>query len=770
MGGMAIYRNFASINHFYQTLIDKTMKIKNFFLFALLCSMATGATAQTYYKNKAYQWKGNEIIQGKEKGRAVSATEMTSNYQRKIDGGFMGWENDPINRQRWTLSRDLAALPQYTGGSLLEQANYNLSLQESLEAIETDQTFRTGIFWGGVWTRDVSYSILHALAQLHPEISKNSLLAKVNANNRIIQDTGTGGAWPCSTDRTTWILAAWELYKVTGEKEWLDCIYPVIRNTIEDDRIVAYDPETKLMRGETSYLDWREQEYPSWMQPNDIYQSETLGTTAVHYQSLRILSEISRLEGQSAESAKYAAWANDLAEGINRHLWIEEKGYYGIYLYGRRHQTLHPQSETLGEALAILFGIADEARARRITASVVNMPFGTPCIYPNLGDQPPYHNDATWPFVQGYWMRANAKAGNEEGLLHSISSIYRGATLWLSNQENYVVYDGDYGNTQINSARQLWSVAANLAVVPAIYFGINYELDGIHFTPFVPKVMKGERTLANFRYRDAVLTMTVKGFGNQIKRFVLDGQEMQQPLFPANLKGEHTIVMELSNQQPERVGVTYAENRYQPNTPVVKLQANQLTWEAIPGAATYRVMKNGVEIAKVETTTATCQGEGEYQVQALDATGFPSFASEPIYVDGANQVQLYEVEQYAKASDGKNVCISRNENILITIPVEIPADGTYAIDWRYANGNGPINTENKCATRLLKVDGRTIGVSVFAQRGENKWDNWGWSSVMCASLKAGHHTLTLEFADCVENMNITENKALLDQLRIVRIK
>ena len=128
------------------------------------------------------------------------------------------------------------------------------------------------------------------------------------------------------------------------------------------------------------------------------------------------------------------------------------------------------------------------------------------------------------------------------------------------------------------------------------------------------------------------------------------------------------------------------------------------------------------------------------------------------------------MEQYAKASDGKNVCISRNENILITIPVEIPADGTYAIDWRYANGNGPINTENKCATRLLKVDGRTIGVSVFAQRGENKWDNWGWSSVMCASLKAGHHTLTLEFADCVENMNITENKALLDQLRIVRIK
>lgn len=736
----------------------------------MLCISASCVTSQTYFKNKAYQWKGNEIIQGKEKGRALSATEMVSNYQRKVDGGFMGWDNDPINRQRWTLNRDISALPRYTGGSLIEQANYNLSLQESVEAIEPDNTFRTGVFWGGVWTRDVSYSILHALAQLHPEISKTSLLAKINANNRIVQDTGTGGAWPCSTDRTTWILAAWEVYKVTGEKAWLDRIYPVIRNTVEDDRVVAYDPTTKLMRGETSFLDWREQEYPVWMQPNDIYQSETLGTTMVHYQSLRILSEISRLEGQPREADKYAQWADDLAEGINRHLWMEEKGYYGIYLYGRRHLSLHPQSETLGEALAILFGVAGEERARRMTASVVNMPFGTPCIYPNLADQPPYHNDATWPFVQGYWMRANAKAGNEEGLLHSIASIYRGATLWLSNQENYVVYDGDYGNTQINSARQLWSVAANLAVVTGIYFGINYELDGVHFAPFIPKVMKGERTLANFRYRDAVLSMTVKGFGNQIKRFVLDGQEMEQALFPAHLKGEHTIIMELSNRQPAPIGVTYADNCYQPNTPVVKRQADRLTWDAVEQAVYYRVLKDGVEIAQVKETAAPLQGEGEYQIQAVHANGFPSFASEPIYVDAADRVQTFEVEQFAQPYDEKSVCISRNENILITIPVTIAADGAYAIDWCYANGNGPINTENKCATRLLKIDGETIGASVFAQRGVNEWNNWGWSSVVCASLRAGRHTLTLEFDTCVENMNLMENKALLDRLRIVRIE
>ena len=82
----------------------------------------------------------------------------------------------------------------------------------------------------------------------------------------------------------------------------------------------------------------------------------------------------------------------------------------------------------------------------------------------------------------------------------------------------------------------------------------------------------------------------------------------------------------------------------------------------------------------------------------------------------------------------------------------------------------PIYSENKCATRLLKMDGETVGISVFAQRGLNEWDNWGWSSVESVTLKGGKHTLTLEFADCVENMNMVENKALLKQLRIVKIR
>jgi uncharacterized protein YyaL (SSP411 family) len=40
-------------------------------------------------------------------------------------------------------------------------------------------------------------------------------------NQRIIQDTGTGGSWPVSTDRMIWALAANEIYNVTGDTDWL---------------------------------------------------------------------------------------------------------------------------------------------------------------------------------------------------------------------------------------------------------------------------------------------------------------------------------------------------------------------------------------------------------------------------------------------------------------------------------------------------------------------------------------------------------------------
>lgn len=190
-------------------------------------------------RTSAYSWYSDSIIEKKFKVFPQSSDELVSDYAFK--------------EHRWKQRNDLSAYPRLNCRSSVEKAVYNMALDEMVNVVEPDSTFRTGKLWSGVWTRDVSYSIILSMAYMQPEVAMKSLLCKVNKNNCIIQDTGTGGAWPCSTDRLIWAVAAWEVYKVTGNKQWLDRIYPIIRNSVENDFRVAYDVQTGLFRGNLLY-------------------------------------------------------------------------------------------------------------------------------------------------------------------------------------------------------------------------------------------------------------------------------------------------------------------------------------------------------------------------------------------------------------------------------------------------------------------------------------------------------------------------------------
>lgn len=685
---------------------------------------------------------------------------------------------DPAQSQdkTWKPSTNLPDFSQYKSDFKLENALYNLSLEEMNRAIESDSTLRTGKEWAGVWTRDVSYSIILSMAHLQPEVSMKSLMHKVNTNGRIIQDTGTGGAWPVSSDRMIWAVAAYEIYLVTGNRAWLETIYPIIRNSVEDDLQTVFDPKTGLVKGESSFLDWREQEYPRWMQPADIFQSENLGTSAVHYKALCVLAEISRTMGHPQDAQRYQAVSEKIKAGINQSLWMEDKGFYGQYLYGRNTALLSPRSETLGEALCVLFGIAEGTKAERVIANVPSVPFGTPCFFPNISDIPPYHNDAIWPFVQSYWMWASAKAGNEAGVMHSIGAIYRSAALFLTNQENFVAYSGDWFGTQINSANMLWSLSGNISIVHHLLFGIRFTSDGLAFEPFVPKKLTAKRSLNHFKYRDAILNIQLSGWGNQISSFTLDGVE-QKAFLPTNLKGEHQIKIKLVCQTISSKTITIVEDQYTPVTPVTTFDGKRLSWEKIRQVKNYRVLLNG----KQWKTTTDCFVEipedldGDLQVIAVGESGLASFASEP--VSHFKNVKIYEAETFAPKAilpykdftgDGF-VEISRQINQKIETDIYIDQPGTYIFDWRYANGNGPINTENKCAIRTLLVDGVTAGVQVFPQRGVNLWNSWGWSNDLRIKLSEGSHHIVLEFKPYNENMNLLVNQAMLDCLRVTKV-
>ena len=697
----------------------------------------------------------------------------------------------------WKQTVGTADFPQYRSDFPLADALYNLALEEARRAVEPDSTFRTGKVWAGVWTRDISYSILLAQASLQPRVAMKSLLRKVSADGRIIQDTGTGGAYPCSTDRMVWAVAAWEIYKVTGDAAWLRRVYPVVKRSIEADRQNAYDPETGLVRGESSFLDWREQTYPRWMQPADIAASENLGTNAVHYEANAVLARMARQLGDTAVAARHTRWAATIKDGINEHLWDEDRGYYGQYRYGRLHPVVSPRAEALGEALSVYFGVAGDARARTVVARTPTTPYGISCIYPQIPGLPPYHNNAVWPFVQSFWALAAARVGNEASFAESLAAVYRPAALFLTNKENFVAENGDYAGTQINSSNMLWSLSGSLALVYRGLFGMQFESDRLVFRPFVPRAWGGKRTLGNFHYRGAVLDIEMEGFGRVIKSITLDGQPLAGAAVPATLTGRHALRIVLSSQAPEAAPVHRVANAFAPETPAVTYANGRLRWEPAAGAGgaqanpktpgSYSVLKNGRQLATVSSQEYPVPAgvDAEYQVVAISqqraASGTPglaSFASEPLRLGPSAPGQLVQLETltpraalpYQGYAGSGFVEVSTTRNTRLAIPLTVPAAGLYAVDFRYANGHGPTNTDNKCALRTLRRGAELLGTVVLPQRGVDEWSNWGFSNAVLVRLPAGPTRLVLAYEPANANMNGAVNEAMLDYVRVRRME
>jgi len=672
----------------------------------------------------------------------------------------------------WNLSKDITSYPKYISNFPLSDAIYNLALEEMINAVEPDSTFRTGKEWAGVWTRDISYSIILSMAYLQPQVAKNSLMRKVK-NNRIIQDTGTGGAYPVSTDRMIWAVAAWELYKVSGDRDWLNQAFLIIKNSIEDDLKNAYNKATGMVKGESSFLDWREQTYPRWMQPADIYNSECLGTNAVHYQANIVLSKMAVLLNDFTTAQKHRNIAEKIKNGMNRYLWMKDSGYYAQFLYGRTSSCVSSRSDALGEALCVLFGIANKKQSDVLSRNTPQSEFGIPCIFPHIPGIPPYHNNGIWPFVQSYWAISAAKTGNESAVMQSIAAIYRPAALFLTNKENFVAETGDFAGTQINSDNMLWSLSGNIALVHKVLFGIEFGPDKLIFRPFVPQKMAGHRILNNFKYRNAILNIEMEGFGNSIKHFEMDGKLCKSFSIPQDLKGTHRVKIILNNQH-KSLNVKGVKTVFSPETPIVNQNNTLLNWESVKGASQYQIFRNGKLLTSTENNAFRISERGEYQVAAISMSGLSSFLSEPINVGIDFDELLIKdfVVNNANANCGQPddfIEISQNVNKKIKIPFHIRKDGFYAFSISYVNGNGPVNTENKCAMRSLYIDAKFSGIFVFPQRGKDEWSNIGRTNSKVFFLKKGEHFVTLLFESENENMNGEINQAFVGKLYINQI-
>lgn len=300
----------------------------------------------------------------------------------------------------------------------------------------------------------------------------------------------------------------------------------------------------------------------------------------------------------------------------------------------------------------------------------------------------------------------------------------------------------------------LWCLSGNIALTHKVLFGIDFKKDGLAFHPFVPKALAGTRSLEGFKYRDATLDITVSGYGNEIKSFKVNGKEQSPFIAAKNAKGKMKIDIVMADNTIPEVGVNHVNALNAPLTPITWLEGNNLVWNPIEYIGHYLVVKDGKVVAKTNATVYDASEPGEYQVIGVSTDGVEGFASEP----RSTRKQIF-VETNKVSNDKAST---------LDIPVNVAEEGDYYLTVNYANGNGPVNTENKCAIRTLTVDGDKKGLLVMPQRGRDNWEEYGWSNSVKVHLTPGAHTVGLSFRPENENMNIQTNHAIIGGIKLVK--
>ena len=290
----------------------------------------------------------------------------------------------------------------------------------------------------------------------------------------------------------------------------------------------------------------------------------------------------------------------------------------------------------------------------------------------------------------------------------------------------------------------------------------------MHLHPVIPEPLQGTRTLTNFHYRDAVLSITVIGFGSRVSRMTIDGHDTK-PFVPAGLHGNHAIVIELDNRSHPGLPFNQVESVVAPETPQPLLTDSTLAWQPVAGASIYQVYRDGSLYSTANSTSVAAPPAATLQeLQIATSDGMASFLSEPISVGGV-PLAFPAVPSSAGTGAGAFVILEQSGVTGLSISGEVPADGHYALAFRYANGSGPISTGSRCAVRTLFMDDRRIGPVVLPQRGADAWDQWGWSNIQIVPLAMGRHTIELRFLPADLNMSGTVNTVRIRAVQLERI-
>lgn len=656
--------------------------------------------------------------------------------------------------------------------------------------------FETGKLWNYVWTRDTAYAVDLGLAWLDPPRARNSLLFKVSQRRgggapEIVQDTGTGGGYPVSTDRVVWALGAERVapYLPEGERQAFEATaYEALKNTVETDRRLVFDDVDGLYTGETSFLDWREQTYPAWTAQDVglIAQSKALSTNVLHLRALKYVARLAQTYGDPQDATRYADWAEGLRLAIRKGFLGDSPRSLGTTIGPALAPAVSGQRDALALALATVSDVItlDEA-VEGITSYPVYGDLSV--VFPQQQFTRIYHNRAQWPFVTSYWLLAAKRANHLEAFERSMRTLIGGASTYLSNMENFDaqtgrawVEDGEYSGPVVNSPRQLWSVAGFLGMVYDGLFGVRFDGEALEFSPYVPGNLSwfaGQRklTLKNLQFHKKTLTVDLELPPSFAGPMVLDHVRIHETrverVVVSELEDDATISVVLKPYPNDSAGAATEQTVvdpqdwtqiYAPRTPritdVSRTQDGQIrvTWdrgdEVEP--VLFDVARDGVTVARdIAGTTWT------------DALADPEkswcYTVESRFEQGENrshwsQVQCWWGENYRNIwnffprdftsyvgrwgeDHGRtHVALTQANDHIELGPFQPQRSGRHWLQATFGNGAARVDTGIACGVlRVDLVDATTNNVlktGAWILPGHGSWDAWADSNLMEVDL------------------------------------
>lgn len=606
-------------------------------------------------------------------------------------------------------------------------------------------------------TRHTPYSLLSAwqtLPLVDADEAQRRLIESLGPDSLPISESD-GFTAPLTNARALWAVAAWETYCMNGSRAWLDKACRITERMLVADSAVAFRRDMNLMCGTILDPDpLRRVIYPRWMDATAQFESICLANNAATVAAYNALANMLSELGRPADAARRRS--REIAEAVNRRLWIPDKGFYSQYLYGGQFAMQSPATDNFGQALAILAGVPIPEMACMALRKSPMVAGGPSASQPSAVGTQPYGLHESWPAVQTMWTLAAAAMSEASAFNFAAASLIAHAAA------------GDNAADRSGVAVMLLRGLA----------GISPAADRIEFHPFLTRGFNQSIRIDGLRYRDVTLDVAITGTGNRIARFAVDSVETPDYFIPATLSGRHSVAITLANNSPAMHYVATAQQTWLPPVPEINwLNPRKAEIVDFKPGSNYMIYLNATPYETVDAqiyAAPDVEGATFLAVTEINQRGQEGYAGKPRLLLPRGALTTLQVEEFARPSTSlvrerrlsQRFVESAPHSSTATINLEItePDDRNCLIDVCYANGNGLPADGNACAVRSLTVNGAECGSFVLPARGDGWWLSTGFSNTLPCRLHRGLNTIQLSVPRGGEQIT-----ALIDYIRIIRL-